>query len=149
MGKRGPKGKGGRRALATEQISKYRSWRLPFLAVLRKTGIVLLACQSAHISRSVAYKLHDTNKSFRLQWAEAMEEAIEILEAEARRRALTISDTMMIFLLKAHRPEKYRDVYRVEHSLVREEVRRLALASGLAEEDIMRETENILGVKVG
>lgn len=55
------------------------------------------------------------------------------LEAEARRRAMDgvdepvyhkgevvghvrkYSDTLLIFLLKAHRPHKYRDNYKIEH----------------------------------
>jgi hypothetical protein len=37
-----------------------------------------------------------------------------LLEAEARRRAMSTSDTLLIFLLKARRPAVYRENARVE-----------------------------------
>jgi hypothetical protein len=33
---------------------------------------------------------------------------IDLLEDEARRRAIAVSDLLLIFLLKHHRPECYR-----------------------------------------
>ena len=38
-----------------------------------------------------------------------------MLEAVARKRAIVGSDTLLIFLLKAVRPEKFRDRYQVQH----------------------------------
>lgn len=46
-----------------------------------------------------------------------MEEAADVLEAEARRRATVGgSDVLLIFLLKGARPEKYRDRYEVRQA---------------------------------
>jgi len=45
-----------------------------------------------------------------------MEDAVDVLEAVARRRAVQGSDTLLIFLLKAARPAKYRERHQVEHS---------------------------------
>ena len=39
-----------------------------------------------------------------------------MLEAVARKRAIIGSDVLLIFLLKGHRPEKYRERYQVEHA---------------------------------
>ena len=38
-----------------------------------------------------------------------------MLEKEAWRRALKQSDTLLIFLLKAHRPQKYREVIQAQN----------------------------------
>ena len=75
-----------------------------------------------------------SSATFRADWDEALEEARELLEAEARRRAAIgvdepvfykgkvvghirkYSDNLLMFLLKAHWPEKFRDNYAVEHS---------------------------------
>lgn len=38
------------------------------------------------------------------------------LEDVARERALADSDTLLIFMLKANRPAKYRDTQRLEHT---------------------------------
>ena len=43
-----------------------------------------------------------------------MADATDDLEAIARRRAKLTSDTLLIFLLKAHRPAVFRDNYHVE-----------------------------------
>ena len=91
-------------------------WRPLFLATLAQTANVRASCQKAGISREQAYNHRDKDKEFAKQWEDAMEDAIEVLEESARLRALGISDTLMIFLLKAHRPEKYRERHEHKHS---------------------------------
>ena len=91
-----------------------RDWRPTFLATFRSTGIVLLACHAAGISRTQAYRERQHNARFAEAWAQGEEDATEALEAEARRRALRSSDVLLIFLLKARRPAVYRDNARVE-----------------------------------
>jgi hypothetical protein len=79
------------------------------------------------------YRLRKTDAEFAELWDEALEEGIQQLEEEARRRAVEgvtvpimyrgeqvasvqeFSDTLLIFLLKAKRPEVYRDRHHVEH----------------------------------
>lgn len=124
-----------------EAIVKFHQWRGVFLATLKGTGSVMLSCQAAHVSRTAAYKLRTQNQTFRKQWQEAENDAIETLEAIARKRASESSDVLLIFLLKAHRPDKYRDVVKVEHTVVREEIKRLAAESGVTEEAILAEYE--------
>ncbi len=102
-------------------------WRPPFLASLSTNCNVSRACRAAGISRQTAYEYRKTDDAFSAAWEDAIEEAVEDLETEARRRALegcevpiihegrvvaTIhkySDTLTIFLLKAHRPKVYRE----------------------------------------
>jgi hypothetical protein len=73
------------------------------------------------------YDLRDEDPTFAAEWDNAIEEAADKLEGEAWRRAVEginkpiyyqgdlvdtvkeYSDTLMGLLLKAHRPEKYRD----------------------------------------
>ena len=83
------------------------TWKPGFLAALRNTGNVRASCQAASVNRAVVYRRRDDDEPFRLLWDEAIHEALELLEAEARLRAMSGSDTLLIFLLKAH-DAKYR-----------------------------------------
>lgn len=91
-----------------------RDWQPAFLATLALTANVRLSCQQAGVSRAMAYHARIRSAKFAAQWRDAMDEAIDILQAEARRRAMTVSDLLLIFLLKAHRPEMYRETIRQE-----------------------------------
>ena len=104
-----------------------RPWKPLFLDALRGTGNVRLAASNADVARQVAYRARDSSATFRADWDEALEEARELLEAEARRRAAIgveepvfykgqvvghirkYSDNLLMFLLKAHWPEKFRE----------------------------------------
>ena len=106
--------------------------RVRFLTVLERTGNVTAAAKAARVTRTTAYDERERSKEFAAAWKEAVEAAIEGMELEAHRRAVKgtlkpvfykgdvcgkireYSDTLLIFMLKAHKPEKYRDT--VEHS---------------------------------
>lgn len=98
----------------TEKLTpkKADEWRPIFLKVLRNSGNVRAACAAAHITRQAAYKARDASKEFAADWADALDDAIDGLEAVAIDRARRSSDTLLIFLLKAHRPERYRETIR-------------------------------------
>jgi len=99
-----------------------------FLAPLRETGNISAAARSARITRASAYQRRKEDGEFSDAWDDAIEEAVDALEEEARYRALigrerkvyykgaevdTIrmySDQLLILLLKAHRPEKYAGI---------------------------------------
>src|SRR5882724_12960480 len=81
-------------------------WAARFLEVFAATGNVRLAAGAAGVSRAAPYKRARRSQRFAQRWATAREEAIDTLEAEARRRALTGSDALLMFLLRAHRPER-------------------------------------------
>src|SRR5690606_18484748 len=84
------------------------------------------------------YRLRKEDPDFAAAWDEAMEQASDALEVEARRRAIEgwdepvfyqgmetgmvrkFSDTLLIFLLKGARPEKYRD--RIDHTTKGKEI---------------------------
>lgn len=104
-----------------------------FLAAYRETGNVRRACEAAGVGRSSHYRWLTEEEGYRTSFQDAQDDAVDLLEEEARRRAvegveepvgwyqgspggtvLKYSDTLLMFLLKGIRPEKYRE--RVEHS---------------------------------
>lgn len=108
-----------------------RPWKERFLSALRLTGNVRAASAAAGVTRSTAYGQRETDQAFRQAFDDAREEAADRLEQEAFRRAhdgtrrpigvngkthfiREYSDTLLIFLLKAARPQRYRDNHRVE-----------------------------------
>ena len=119
------------------RIRGQRSQR--FLQTLAETGNVTAAAAVAGISRTGAYDHREIDEAFARAWAEAEEIAADKLEAEAWRRGvdgieepiislgkvvagedekpLTIrrySDTLLLALLRAHRPQLYREKASVE-----------------------------------
>jgi len=98
-----------------------------FFDALRDGRSISAACLEAGITRSSAYLWRESDPAFRTKWGECVEEGTDRLEDEALRRARdgtekpvyqggklvgTVrehSDTLMIFLLKARRPQKYKD----------------------------------------
>ena len=95
---------------------KRPNWCKRWLEVFRDTGNVRLACHAANVKRITAYHYRDADPEFAQEWTEAEEDACDRLEAIARQRAEKVSDTLLIFLLKAHRPEKYRETVRQGHT---------------------------------
>ena len=103
-----------------------------FFAALAETANVSKACAAIAVSRRTAYNWREADPGFAAGWDRAMKAAVLGLEDEAHRRAFegvdkpvfyqgdecgTIreySDTLAIFLLKAHNPEKYRENSKVE-----------------------------------
>jgi hypothetical protein len=111
-----------------------RPWHAAFLTALESSGNVTISARLAGVSRTAAYKARRGEPEFTAAWDVAMEIATDALEAEARRRALEgweepvyfngsecgrirkYDSTLLIFLLKANRPEKYRENQAVQHS---------------------------------
>lgn len=89
------------------------SWHERFLQLLGSTCNVTLAARGAGVSRATAYGHKNTMPEFSELWENAEQEAVELLEAEAWKRARAKSDLLIMFLLKAHRREKYQDRYEV------------------------------------
>lgn len=64
-------------------------WVLGFLEALRATGNVAEACRRAGVvSTTSAYHLRSTDADFANDWDNALEDATDTLELEARRRAV-------------------------------------------------------------
>lgn len=139
-------------------------WYPVFLAELALTGNVLLSARKANIGRATAYEHYHGNAEFKAGWDAAMDDAGDILEAEARRRATRgvtrskvlfyrgkpirvqgqvakeevteYSDTLLIFLLKGAKPDKYAE--RVVHqSDARRRAAQMAAALGLDPDEVL------------
>jgi hypothetical protein len=109
-------------------------WIPSFLAALSQSPNVSGACAAAGIERSTAYRHRDSDPAFAAAWEDAMEQSTDDLAGEAYRRARhgtekpvfhmgarcgavrEYSDTLTIFLLKAHRPGVYRETVKQEIS---------------------------------
>lgn len=105
------------------------NWPELFLEGLRKCGTVRAACEAAGVNRSTAYRRRMADPEFAREWDDALEDGIDALEEEARRRAVEgvlrpvyhggkevgavreYSDILLIFLLKGARPWRFRDNY--------------------------------------
>ena len=91
--------------------------RETFIEVLRQSCNVTAACRASKIPRSTAYYWRNELPGFAKAWEDAEEEAGDTLEQVAWERATTgNSDRMLEILLKGHRPEKYTDRLRAEHT---------------------------------
>ena len=88
-----------------------------FLDRLRNSGNIRLSCKAAGIPRRTVYNWRDKWSTFRTDWDDALEDACDALEAEAWRRATDgSSDRLLMFLLKAHRPNKFKERSLQEHT---------------------------------
>jgi hypothetical protein len=108
------------------------AWVGEFLAALGESPNVSAACRAAGVSRKTAYQLRGEDEEFRKAWDDAVEESTDNLVGEAYRRAYQgtvkpvyqggehvgsvreYSDTLTIFLLKAHRRAVYGDKGQVD-----------------------------------
>lgn len=87
-----------------------------FLSALAAGQSVTAAAEQIGLTRQAMYKAKAANQGFARLWEEAIEAGTDILEDEAVRRAKDGSDVLLIFLLKARRPDKYRENIKHEQS---------------------------------
>lgn len=106
-----------------------------FLALLRDTGNPSVAARGIGFSPSTLKRHREQDEAFAADWQEAVDEAADALEAEARRRAvsgvlrekcigggkdgkfieeLEYSDSLLLALLKANKPQKFADRSKTE-----------------------------------
>lgn len=120
------------RTARTSRTVEKGDWKNVFLAELAICGIVGSACKKAKIGRTTAYKTRDEDEDFAAAWDAALDTAVDAMEAEAWRRGTKgvlkpvyqsgkevghvreYSDTLLIFMLKGARPEKYRDRQQID-----------------------------------
>lgn len=122
----------GRRRMPRTRRAPKRDWPATFLETFAATGNVKESAAAAGVGRRTVYDRRSNDATFAAAWDDAEQESHDRLEREAFRRAAEgvekpvfqggklvgtvceYSDTLLIFLLKARRPEKYRDNHRVE-----------------------------------
>lgn len=105
-----------------------------FLALLASACSISHAAREAGFSRKSWYALRQRDEGFAASWDDAIEEGADLLEDEARRRAVEgveqpvyhggemvgtmrkYSDTLLMFLLNGRRPERYCQRASTEHT---------------------------------
>src|SRR4051812_1289816 len=78
-------------------ITRRRPWKAKFLQRLAECGNVKLAADASGVGRRTVYTHRESDKDFAAKWDEAMEDAADVLEAEARRRAVAGCDEPVIY----------------------------------------------------
>lgn len=119
--------------LRAQRIVKKAEKKAKFLRHLGETGGVHASCRLTPCGEGWAYEERAIDPEFAKGWETALEHSVQLLEQEARRRALKgvkeavyhkgevvghvqrYSDVLTIFLLKAHRPGTYRERVDVNH----------------------------------
>lgn len=102
-------------------------WPERFLAAYGKNGNITRSARQAKVTRQAVQARREASPEFAVAMKAAQEEAIDLLEEEARRRAVDgvlepvfylgkkvgsvrkYSDTLLTVLLKGNKPEKYRE----------------------------------------
>ena len=114
-----------------DKTGHYKKIRSPkkraFLTALAHTGNITEAADIAHIARSAHYQWLEADPVYAAAYKDAMEQAAQRLEAEAKRRAVEgveepvfyqgkqcgvirrYSDVLLMFLLKGAMPDKYKE----------------------------------------
>ena len=113
--------------------------QIQFLNAFSIGGSVARACRSVGMTRANPYRWLESSEEFADQFAVAKEYGIQRLEDWALSRAMdqdSPSDRLTEFLLKAARPEVYRD--RVDHHLHgKVEHRKRVILEGLEEATVV------------
>ena len=101
----------------TKRTLKKKQQKL-FIEHLRQTANVSASCEFAGIaSRNTVYNWRDDDELFAEAWSSALNSSLDEIESKLFSRAKEgQSDTAAIFLLKAHRPEKYKERGVIEHT---------------------------------
>ena len=81
----------------SQSVAKRRRWERKFLTELRRTGNHSAAARVAGIDRTVPYKARQDDPAFAAAYDDALDEACDGLELEARRRAHDGVDVPVIY----------------------------------------------------
>lgn len=92
------------------------TWQDRFLALFGQSLNISRSALGAGVDRQTVYREKAKDPEFAAAMQEAKNEAIERLEAAAFERAQNMSDVLLIFLLKSHKPEIYRESFDQRHS---------------------------------
>lgn len=116
------------------QVTPKKDFIEVFLDRLSKSPNVTAAAKAAGYSRKFFYELRKDDPDFAEAWQDALAQSLDVAEGELYRRAVRgvvkkvfyqdkqidtvreYSDTLLIFLLKSHKPEVYRETTRNEVS---------------------------------
>jgi hypothetical protein len=80
-----------------------------FFNALSEGASVTGAAKAAGYARACVYEYRNADEPFARAWDDAVEAGTDVLEDVAAERGKDHSDTLLIFLLKGRRPEKFKD----------------------------------------
>ena len=83
-------------------------------AALAEGKSIGAACKAAGVARTTYYEWRESSPEFAAQADDAIEAGTDKLEDVAIERAEKSSDLLLIFMLKARRPGKYRERHIIE-----------------------------------
>lgn len=95
--------------LPAKPFEKFEPNKRAFLTAYSQTGGIKRSGLAARCAPSCHYYWMDTDPDYVEAFAQAQAMVGDMLEEEAIRRAMEFSDTLLIFALKAHKPDKYRE----------------------------------------
>jgi hypothetical protein len=98
------------------KVARNPEWQAKFLELFAYSLNIVGSAKGAGVDRQTVYRARRNDPNFATAMDDAREEAIERLEAQAYDRAGKISDTLLIFLLKAHKPNLYRENIQQQHA---------------------------------
>lgn len=108
-------------------------WKPAWLEAFRVCGTVSGACKVVNIGRRTVYDARNRDEEFAQAWQELEDTTTDRMEREAFRRAVEgverdiyfkgdpvgterqFSDTLLIFMLKARKPQIYRENVHIQH----------------------------------
>lgn len=86
-----------------------------FLEHFPRLGTITATCNAIGLNRGTVLMWRKRDPEFEQRFNEADGRITDALEGTAMARALRESDTLLIFLLKARNPDKYKD--RIQHEI--------------------------------
>jgi hypothetical protein len=118
-------------------------WKPKFLEALAAGMSVSQAAKTAGVNRKNLNLARKADKAFSEEWGAALESGTDALEAVAVERAKSYSDQLLMFMLKARRPDVYGDKQKLEISRgvdfkeARDELERMARKLLAEEEEVL------------
>lgn len=112
---------------------KPRDWKPAWLVAFEREGMVSAACRTVGVGRTTVYDAR-SDPEFAQAWDDIEAMTTDRMEREAMRRGMEgfdkavyhqgevvgmerqFSDTLLIFMLKARKPETYRENVKVVHA---------------------------------
>lgn len=102
----------------THNRSLKPAWKNDFLAALREDPNVSAAAVAVGKSRRYTYEAKDADPDFAAAWDDAIAASVDSLESRVFQATQDLSTSpaanMAMFLLRAHRPERYSEKTRAE-----------------------------------
>lgn len=115
-------------------LTQKKEWHDVFFDALKKSFNVAGSAKAAGVARQYVYQVRSENVEFARRWEDAIGHSLETAEGELYRRSVhgvlkpvyqngkevgkirEYSDTLLIFLLKSHKPDRYNPPIKQEHT---------------------------------